>query len=175
MFKKILLAVDGSAHGMRAAESAAAIAAAFEGELVLVTVLPDSVTLEQVERMPQADRFAQSVKDDMQRMRDAVERRPASGVVAYSQIPAPYSAVAALGEEILNDVEAIVRGNGATRIARVAASGNPAQQILDQATKHRADLIVMGTRGLTDFGALVLGSVSHKVIHLATCPCLTVK
>ena len=47
--------------------------------------------------------------------------------------------------------------------------------ILDQAAKHKTDLIVMGTRGLTDFGALVLGSVSHKVIHLATCPCMTVK
>ncbi len=37
------------------------------------------------------------------------------------------------------------------------------------------DLIVIGTRGLSDLGGIVFGSVSHKVLQLATCPCLVVK
>lgn len=175
MFSKILLAVDGSAHAARASEAAGAIAASFSSELLLVTVLPTSIPLEQLEHMPQTERFPQSIVDDIQRTRDAISQKPASGAAAYAHVPAPYSAVAALGEEILNDAEAIARRHGASRITRFAVPGHPAQQILDQATKHKADLIVMGTRGLTDLGALVLGSVSHKVIHLSTCPCLTVK
>jgi len=175
MFKRILLAVDGSAHAARATETAAEIAAAFDAELVLVNVLSVSVGLEEIERRVEAQSFPQSVKDDMQNMRDTLKGRPASSAVAYAHIPAPWSAVAALGEQILADAERVAKGRKVARVTRVAVPGHPAQEILDQATKRNVDLIVMGTRGLTDIGALVLGSVSHKVIHLAKCPCLTVK
>jgi nucleotide-binding universal stress UspA family protein len=33
----------------------------------------------------------------------------------------------------------------------------------------------MGGRGLSDTGALFLGSVSHKVANHAACTCITVK
>jgi nucleotide-binding universal stress UspA family protein len=38
-----------------------------------------------------------------------------------------------------------------------------------------ADLIIIGSRGLTDWQGLLLGSVAHKVIHHATCPVLVVR
>jgi nucleotide-binding universal stress UspA family protein len=38
-----------------------------------------------------------------------------------------------------------------------------------------ADLIIMGSRGLSDFEALLLGSVAHKVVHYAHCPVLIVR
>ena len=43
--------------------------------------------------------------------------------------------------------------------------GAPAEAIIDAADVEKCDLIVMGTRGLTDFQGMALGSVSHKVIH----------
>jgi nucleotide-binding universal stress UspA family protein len=38
-----------------------------------------------------------------------------------------------------------------------------------------ADLIVMGTRGMTEWKSLVLGGVANKVLHHATCPVLLVR
>jgi len=43
--------------------------------------------------------------------------------------------------------------------------GDPAEAIIDAADVEKCDLIVMGTRGLTNFQGMALGSVSHKVIH----------
>ena len=53
--------------------------------------------------------------------------------------------------------------------------GDPAAAILEVAKGRKADLIVMGSRGLGDLQGLLLGSVSHKVGHLADRTCITVK
>lgn len=45
--------------------------------------------------------------------------------------------------------------------------GKAAQAIVDSALEHKADAIVMGSRGLSDVAGMVLGSVAHKVIHLS--------
>ncbi len=54
----------------------------------------------------------------------------------------------------------------------VALLGTPATMILQQATTLRSDLILMGTRGQRGITRLVLGSVSHAVLHKAPCPVL---
>ncbi|MDA8311520.1 MAG: universal stress protein [Actinomycetota bacterium] len=46
--------------------------------------------------------------------------------------------------------------------------------ILDVAEQISADLIVMGSRGLSPIGALVLGSTTYKVLHASTRPVLVV-
>jgi nucleotide-binding universal stress UspA family protein len=48
------------------------------------------------------------------------------------------------------------------------------QIILDQAAAARADVIVMGTRGLSGIKRLVVGSTAEKVLRAATCPVITV-
>ena len=53
--------------------------------------------------------------------------------------------------------------------------GSAANEILEFADRHNIDGIVMGSRGLSDFKGLLLGSVSHKVGHLAKCTCITVR
>ena len=52
--------------------------------------------------------------------------------------------------------------------------GDPAAGILQAAKEECADLIVMGTRGLTDLAGMFVGSVSHKVIHASPCKILIV-
>lgn len=49
------------------------------------------------------------------------------------------------------------------------------ETILRFAEQHGSDLIVMGSRGLSDFEQIVLGSVSNDVVHQAECPVLVVR
>jgi nucleotide-binding universal stress UspA family protein len=53
--------------------------------------------------------------------------------------------------------------------------GAPAEKIITIAEHNNADLIIMGSRGLGGFASLLLGSVSDRVLHHATCPVLIVR
>ncbi len=67
------------------------------------------------------------------------------------------------------------RGVSATGMSRVSLGGTVARDIVDVARELKASLIVMGTRGLTDWQGLLLGSVAHQVVHLASCPVMVVR
>jgi nucleotide-binding universal stress UspA family protein len=53
--------------------------------------------------------------------------------------------------------------------------GRPADAIARAVTRERADLLVIGSRGITEFQPLLLGSVSRELLMLAPCPVLVVK
>jgi nucleotide-binding universal stress UspA family protein len=52
--------------------------------------------------------------------------------------------------------------------------GNIADRIAEIAAVNGADLIVVGTRGHSPIGGLVLGSVTQRLLHVASCPVLAV-
>ena len=54
----------------------------------------------------------------------------------------------------------------------IAVIGTPSAMIVQEATKRRSDLILMGTRGRQGITRFVLGSVSHTVLHQMPCPVL---
>jgi nucleotide-binding universal stress UspA family protein len=53
--------------------------------------------------------------------------------------------------------------------------GTPYQQIVQQANRFKADLIVMGTHGNEKADQPFVGSNSQRVIRMATCPVLSIK
>ena len=64
---------------------------------------------------------------------------------------------------------------GAPRIAEVDPVGNGiAQCILAAAVDLKADLVVMGTHGRRGFRRLMLGSVAERFVRMAVCPVLLV-
>lgn len=76
------------------------------------------------------------------------------------------------------DLLANARARLPTDVSRVDERievGAPAEVILDLADSTRADLIVLGARGLGPVRELLLGSVSHRVVLHASCSTLVVK
>ena len=53
--------------------------------------------------------------------------------------------------------------------------GDPAEAILDTASEQNADLIVVGSRGLSGVQRFLLGSVSQKVSEHAACSVMIVR
>jgi nucleotide-binding universal stress UspA family protein len=54
--------------------------------------------------------------------------------------------------------------------------GHAADEILKAAQDFQADLIVVGSRGMTEFKrVMMLGGVSHKVVRHAECSVLVVR
>jgi nucleotide-binding universal stress UspA family protein len=56
-----------------------------------------------------------------------------------------------------------------------AREGDPAEVILEVAQEQKADLIVVGNRGLTGIKRFLLGSVSGKLSHHAPCSVMIVR
>ena len=54
-------------------------------------------------------------------------------------------------------------------------SGVPYAEILAAADEHAADLIVMGTHGLTGVEHLLFGSTAERVLRHAKCPVMTIR
>lgn len=82
--------------------------------------------------------------------------------------------------EAVDLVDRIVRdlkdaGVSARGEVRDGLYGQAAREVIETAKATGADLIVMGSRGLSDLKGLLVGSVAHKVIHLAGCPVLVVR
>lgn len=57
----------------------------------------------------------------------------------------------------------------------VVQIGPVAETITAYGKRSKADLICLGTRGMTATGNLLMGSVATKVLHLADCPVLTIR
>ena len=69
----------------------------------------------------------------------------------------------ALVDDVVSRLHA--RGVKASGEASSATTGEVGRTIVDVATDADIDTIVVGSRGLTDTRALLLGSVAHDVIH----------
>ena len=78
------------------------------------------------------------------------------------------------GKSILAKSEEVVKAAAAEYECRLV-EGVPADEIVKIAHAEKVDLIVIGSRGLTEVRAFLLGSVSDKVSHHSKCPVLIVK
>ncbi len=146
MFKKILLPVDGSEPAMRALAVAADVAGRYDAEMAVICVYRHHSPLESSLSMVRA-------------------ANPSS----------PDKALSEHAREVVRIAAEELDKLGAGKVRTMVKRGPPARTIVNVARDENFDLIVLGSRGLGDVEGFLLGSVSHKVTSLASCPCLTVK
>jgi nucleotide-binding universal stress UspA family protein len=64
--------------------------------------------------------------------------------------------------------------DAAVDIVATNTIGGAAHDIADAAARHEADVILVGSRGHTPIAGLLLGSVTQRLLHLASCPVMVV-
>ncbi len=147
MFSKILCAVDGSQHALKAAKVAGQLAQQLGARLTFLTVTKELKVSEQVKRYMEIEHLTgepQYVLDE------------------YT-------------EQVMQQAKDAARVAGVSDAKREVKTGQPARVIVKTAEAGGYDAIVMGARGQGDLEGLLLGSVSHKVANLAKCTVITVK
>ncbi|WP_335869551.1 universal stress protein [Bacillus sp. 2205SS5-2] len=139
MYKKIVLATDGSEHSKRAAQNAIHIAKCSSKSFIEVVYVIDP----------------SRSKSDVLHNWNSVD-------------------VNELRKDRMKEVESEAKRAGVDYEIKVL-HGDPGPTIVDYVNKNKADIVIIGSRGLNALQEFVLGSVSHKVAKRSNCPVLIVK
>lgn len=145
MFKNILVPVDGSKYSKTALEIACDLAVKYDARLHLLHVILSP---------------------------DAKHTLVLGG--ASVTVDASDEEIEQAGHQVIEASKKIAEEHGLNDVESDVVGGPTAQRILEYAKDKDIDMIVMGSRGLSDISGLLVGSVSHKVSHLARCTCVTV-
>ena len=77
------------------------------------------------------------------------------------------------GKTVLENLAAEGRASGAQVDTRML-SGPAAEILAEQAQAQDVDFVVVGSRGRTLVGSMLLGSISHRLVHICKKPILIV-
>jgi nucleotide-binding universal stress UspA family protein len=143
---KVLLAIDGSDASMSAVAATAALPMPDGTTVEIVSVVPDSIA-------PEGSVWPNVIRVDPPADRDRILDDVAQRLL---------------------DVGGRIRVGDRTVQVRVL-EGRPATEIVGEATRFGADLIVIGARGLSTVRRLLVGSVSSEVVDHAPCPVLVAR
>jgi nucleotide-binding universal stress UspA family protein len=173
MIEKILVPIDGSSHSIRAAEFASDLAAKYDAEIILLHVLLRGHMPEGLKRAMEVEvrRGNSATADNLVNYPQSIMAR----VDDKSATQLSLDELNFIGKMMLSGVTELCREKGVKNITQNINEGNTVELIIDLATSSKVDLIVMGSRGLSQLTGMLMGSVSHKVNYLSPCACLTVK
>ena len=144
-FSKIMVAIDGSEHSLKAAEYALAIAKSFGAQLYAVTVtyMPESHHVKQKDILADSREKSDS-KNDVEIWFEKFNQNARENNIQ-------------LKTELINSQRPVD------------------YVLLEYAEKENLDLIIIGTRGRSGFKKLLLGSVASEVVKYAHCPVMVIK
>jgi len=147
-FERVLVAVDGSPNSMRAADWAIDLSKREGSSLFVVNVIPTPV-------YASSSTQPSSTSPGMKEFFDKA-RKDAEGVVQGVVSKAEAAGIKVRGE-IIENVPSVV------------------DSITDYADEWKVQVIVVGTRGLSGFKKMLLGSVSNALVSHAPCSVLVVR
>ena len=148
---RIICAVDGSEYSHWGLQTLEALAEREPEHVTLVHVIDKTACLTAKGKAPSLDKRALAA---MQKAGHLILR------------DAERAAKVALGQ---------ARTSPRTAFRRLLAYGPVAATIAREALRSRADLIMIGSRGLSDIKGFLLGSTSRRVASIAPCSVLVVK
>jgi nucleotide-binding universal stress UspA family protein len=85
-----------------------------------------------------------------------------------------YQKIKKKAEILINDVISNV-GQHEFTITGMVEEGDPAAKIIDVSNKLNVDLIVLGSKGTSELGQYLIGSVANKVVQYAHKPVMVVR
>ncbi|WP_157937629.1 universal stress protein [Oceaniglobus roseus] len=173
--QRILAATDGSEMANRALDLAVEISVALHCDLSIVHVLMHGRPAEEIKRMADIERLVAAAPAGLALASPAVPASVAELIAAAEAESRGLRLIEIIGETTLRDAADRAMARGATNLRTHLADGDYADEILDAAETDGARMIVLGSRGLGRLRAAVLGSVSQKVAHHATCAVLLAK
>lgn len=143
---KVLLASDGSENALRAAQFVGRLVRdTKDAEVTIVYVMPPS-----------------AIRDGEGHPGPFTPDVPLDAMIRHAAEP-----IWTATQEAMGPVDA--------RVDVQFAVGDPADEIVRLADWDHYDLIVVGRRGLGSLKEIVLGSVSHRLVHTAHCPVLVAR
>ena len=146
LYKKILVAVDGSDHAKHALNYALDSADKWGAELVILTVVPPISPFIYSSEFDST--YIPELEDNIRKSHQKILRESA--------------------EQVNNKHLEI-------KVETRLEEGRPSDVIVETAREEDVDLIVMGSRGLGGITGWVLGSTSRHVVEVCTKPILIVK
>ncbi len=153
MYKKILVAFDGSESSRFAIDQAVELAVKLGSELAILSVVPKVM-------MP--------IFPD--------EGFGAAPIAAAQDLGEYQDKMKEIYMGSLVEVERDVKEAYPDLVVRtIFKEGRPSATIVEEAEDNEADLIVIGSRGLGGISGWILGSTSRRVVDSCTKPVLVVK
>ena len=78
-------------------------------------------------------------------------------------------------QELLTEVQQVIEKQGIKTSIEIIGNKSVARGIIDYARESGADVIVIGTKGLTGVEKFIMGGVASSVINNAHCPVVAVR
>ena len=146
MFKNILVAIDGSEHSKKALEFACDLTNNYAACLTILHVAYNTAQSHTMVLGASAMSYRENQKELDQ-----------------------------MAQVVIDEAREIADEAGCKDTYFKIKQGLPAEQILKDSSDSNIDLLILGSRGLSDVAGFFQGSVSHKVNHLSECTCITVR
>ena len=116
--------------------------------------------------------FATSLARDHEATLEVLHVMPIADL-AGADAPITWSQIMVMREDARKNMEALRAAR--PEIQGELLEGDPADEIVSEAARRNADLVVMGTHGRTGMKHLLLGSVTERVVRTSNVPVLTVR
>lgn len=173
MFKTIAVSIDGSEPSSHALTAAVDVAKRYGARLTILHAVMINASLASLIEVAERHGFMDQVTAEL------------DAATSITPVPVPITAapLVAVSDELLQRIGTLLleqsaskaRALGMDEVETALLGEDAAHEVLRYAKDNEVDLIVCGTRGLGGIKSFFLGSVSHKLLEEAACPCLVVK